>query len=49
VRPHIIAPGQATKDAGVSIDQLTNKNEVKQYLDNPSKDRKEGYLKQLTQ
>jgi general secretion pathway protein D len=49
VRPHIIPPGEATKDTTKSIDALTNKNQVKQYLQDPAKDHKESLLKQLTQ
>jgi general secretion pathway protein D len=49
VRPHIIPPGEATKDTSKSIDALTNKDQVKQYLQDPAKDQKEGLLKQLTQ
>ncbi len=49
VRPHIIPPGQSTKDANQSIDALTNKDQVKQYLEDPSKQHKESLLKQLTQ
>jgi general secretion pathway protein D len=49
VRPHIIPPGEATKDTAKSIDALTNKDQVKQYLQEPAKDHKESLLKQLTQ
>ena len=49
VRPHIIPPGQSTKNANQSIDTLTNKDQVKQYLEDPSKQQKESLLKQLTQ
>jgi general secretion pathway protein D len=49
VRPHIIQPNETSKDANASINQLTNKNEVKKYLDDPSKDKKENLFKQLTQ
>jgi general secretion pathway protein D len=49
VRPHIIRPGETTQDTNGSIDQLTNKNQVKRYLENPGKDRKESLIKQLTQ
>jgi general secretion pathway protein D len=49
VRPHIIQPQAATKDADASINQLTNKDQVKQFLQDPAKDKKEGYIKQLTQ
>jgi general secretion pathway protein D len=49
VRPHIIKPNDTSKDANASINQLTNKDQVKKYLDDPAKDKKESYLKQLTQ
>jgi general secretion pathway protein D len=49
VRPHIIPPSDTSKDANASIDHLTNKDQVKHYLDEPSKDKKESLLKQLTQ
>ena len=49
VRPHIIPPGEATKDTAKSIDALTNKDQVKQYLQDPSKQQKESLIKQLTQ
>ena len=49
VRPHIIPPNDASKDAKASINQLTDKEQVKHYLDEPSKDKKENLLKQLTQ
>src|SRR5208283_651760 len=49
VRPHIIPPNETSKDANASINQLTNKDQVKHYLDDPSKDKKESLLKQLTQ
>ena len=49
VRPHIIPPGESTKDTAKSIDALTNKDQVKQYLQNPSKQQKESLIKQLTQ
>jgi general secretion pathway protein D len=49
VRPHIIPPGESTKDANQSIDTLTNKDQVKEFLEDPSKQKKEGLIKQLTQ
>ena len=49
VRPHIIPPGETTKEANASIDQMKSKDQVRQYLQDPSKDRKDSYLKQLTQ
>jgi general secretion pathway protein D len=49
VRPHIIPPGESTKDTNQTIDTLSNKDQVKQYLEDPSKQKKEGLIKQLTQ
>lgn len=49
VRPHIIPPNDTSKDANASINQLTNKDQVKKYLKNPTKDKKESLFKQLTQ
>ena len=49
VRPQIIPPGESTKNADASIDQLNSKDQVKQFLSNPAKDKKDSLLKQLTQ
>jgi general secretion pathway protein D len=49
VRPHIIRAGETTQDANLSIDQLTNRDQVKQYLQDPAKDHQETLIKQLTQ
>ena len=49
VRPHIIKPNETSKDTNTSIDQMTNKDEVKHYMQDPSSTRKESYIKQLTQ
>jgi general secretion pathway protein D len=49
VRPHIMRPEENTKDTSAQIDQLSNKDQVKQYLEDPSKNKKEGLIKQLTQ
>jgi general secretion pathway protein D len=49
VRPHIIRAGETTQDANLSIDQLTNRNQVKQYLQDPAKDHQESLIKQWTQ
>ncbi|MFA5058800.1 MAG: secretin N-terminal domain-containing protein [Opitutaceae bacterium] len=49
VRPHIIPPGEATKSTATSIDALSNKDQVNQFLKDPSKEKKESLLKQLTQ
>ena len=44
VRPHVIPPGATTADANKSIDQLTNKDQVQQYLQNPAKQPKENLI-----
>jgi general secretion pathway protein D len=49
VRPHIIRPGETTQDTNANIDQLTNKDQVKQHLETPGKEPKESLIKQLTQ
>jgi general secretion pathway protein D len=49
VRPHIIPPGESSKDANASIDQLNSKDQVRKYLQDPSKEKKESLIKQLTQ
>jgi general secretion pathway protein D len=49
VRPHIMRAEENTKEASQQIDQLSNKDQVKEYLKDPSKNRKEGLIKQLTQ
>jgi len=49
VRPHIINPDSTTSDANKSINELTNKDQVQQYLKDPAANKKENLLKQLTQ
>ena len=49
VRPHIMRAEENTKEANQQIDQLASKDQVKEYLKDPSKDHKEGLIKQLTQ
>ncbi len=49
VRPHIIPPGGSTRDADLSIDQLTNGGQVRQFMQDPSKQEKDPLIKQLTQ
>ncbi len=48
VRPHIIPPGETTRDADASIDQLSNRGQVRQFIQDPSKDHKDSLIKQLT-
>ena len=49
VRPHIMRAEENTKEVNQQIDQLASKDQVKEYLKDPSKDHKEGLIKQLTQ
>lgn len=49
VRPHIIKPDGTTADTQKHIDELYSKEQVRQYLEDPSKQHKESLLKQLTQ
>jgi len=49
VRPHIIPPGGTTQDATASIDQLTNGNQVRQFIENPSQQPKDSGVKQPAQ
>jgi general secretion pathway protein D len=44
VRPHIIPPGDATRDATKSIDQLSSRDQVRQYLADPAKLPKESVI-----
>jgi general secretion pathway protein D len=44
VRPHVIPPGESTKDATKSIDQLSSKDQVHQYLQDPAKLPKESLI-----
>jgi general secretion pathway protein D len=48
VRPHIIPPGETTRDADASIDQLSDGAEVRQFIQDPSKEQKDSLIKQLT-
>jgi general secretion pathway protein D len=44
VRPHVIRPEETTKDTTKSIDELTSKDQVKQYLQDPAKQPKESVI-----
>jgi general secretion pathway protein D len=44
VRPHIIRPGDGSRDAQKTIDGLTNKDQINQFLIDPSKPVKEPFI-----
>ncbi len=44
VRPRVIPPGETTKDTTKSIDQLSSKDQVHQYLQDPTKQPKESVI-----
>jgi general secretion pathway protein D len=44
VRPHIIRPGDGSRDAQKTIDGLTNKDQINQFLVDPSKPVKEPFI-----
>jgi len=44
VRPHVIPPDQGTADAKKTIETLSNKEQVDQYLKDPSKEPKQKFL-----
>jgi general secretion pathway protein D len=44
VRPHVIPPGESTADTNKSINELANKDQVQQYLQNPAKQPKESLI-----
>ena len=44
VRPHVIKPEETTKNTDQSIDQLSSKDQVRQYLQDPSKPAKENLI-----
>jgi general secretion pathway protein D len=47
IRPHVMPPEKAQADAEKSIETLSNKEQVKEYLKNPGKMPKEGILEQF--
>lgn len=44
VRPHVIPSGQGSADASKHIDELSNKDQVKQYLQDPGKPAKDSII-----
>ncbi|HTB81474.1 MAG TPA: secretin N-terminal domain-containing protein [Opitutaceae bacterium] len=44
VRPHVIPASNGTKDANKRIDELSNRDQVKQYLQDPGKPIKDGLI-----
>jgi general secretion pathway protein D len=47
VRPHVIKPGEGTVDTQKNIDILSNKNQINQFLVDPTKPAKESLLEKL--
>ena len=47
VRPHVIKPGEGTVETQKSIDVLSNKNQINQFIVDPSKPAKESLLEKL--
>jgi general secretion pathway protein D len=44
VRPHVIPPSEGTKETGQHIQELSNKDQVNQFLKDPSKASKDGLI-----
>jgi general secretion pathway protein D len=47
IRPHVLKPRETTADANRLIEELSNKDQVKQYLTDPTKPVKQGLLEKL--
>ena len=47
VRPHVIKPSEVSADAKKNIDGLSNKEQINQYLIDPSKPAKPSLIEQL--
>ncbi|ACB74906.1 secretin N-terminal domain-containing protein [Opitutus terrae] len=47
IRPHVIAPDAGTADATNTINSLSNKEQINQYLSDPSKQPKEKLIEKL--
>jgi general secretion pathway protein D len=47
VRPHVIKPNEVSADAKKNIDNLSNKDQINQYLVDPSKQAKPSLIEQL--
>jgi general secretion pathway protein D len=47
IRPHVLKPEDGTADTNKSIETLSNKEQVKQYLQDPGKTAKEGLIERI--
>ena len=47
VRPHVLPAAEGMVDTGKKIEELSNKEQVKQYLADPTKPEKEGLLEKI--
>ena len=47
VRPHVLRPEEGTADTGKKIDELSNKDQIKQYLSDPTKPAQESLLEKI--
>lgn len=47
IRPHVISPAGGTADATNTIDSLSNKEQINQYLSDPSKQPKESLMEKI--
>ena len=47
VRPHVLPPTQGTADTNKKIDELSNRAQVNQYLQDPTKQTKDGLLEKV--
>lgn len=47
IRPHIVPPGDGSEDARKNIDHLSNKDQVDQFLKDPSKQSKDSLIERL--
>ncbi len=47
VRPHVLPPAEGTADTTKKIDELSNKDQIKQYLADPTKQPKESVLEKI--
>ncbi len=42
IRPHVLRPEESTADTGKKINELSNKEQIRQYLTDPAKETKDG-------
>jgi type II secretory pathway component GspD/PulD (secretin) len=47
IRPHVLKPEEGTLDAARKINELSNKDQINQYLVDPSKPAKEKLIEKL--